>query len=119
MDEQRNSSLKDRLIEVFSKPKYFYLRWVKLKKPFVISNKLDAIRRIAESVKIPIIANGASDEINTYEDVIKFRDDCGAASVMLARAAQRNISIFRKEGFISSQPFQYHSPAVIFCKTDF
>lgn len=51
-----------------------------------------------ESVKIPVIANGASDEINCYDDVIKFRDDCGAASVMLARAVQRNVSIFRKEG---------------------
>lgn len=58
----------------------------------------DAIRRIVESVRIPVIANGASDEINCYEDAIKFRDDCGAASVMLARAAQKNISIFRKEG---------------------
>lgn len=51
-----------------------------------------------ESVRIPIIANGASDEVNSYEDAIKFRDDCGAASVMLARAAQKNISIFRQEG---------------------
>lgn len=60
----------------------------------------DAIRQIVESVRIPVIANGASNEIESFEDIEQFRNDCGAASVMIARAAQKNISIFRKEGEI-------------------
>lgn len=36
--------------------------------------------------------------------------------VTLARAAQRIISILRKEGFISSQPLQYHPPLSFFVK---
>lgn len=58
----------------------------------------DAIRRIAESVRIPVIANGGSDEIHCYEDIEKFKNECGVTSVMIARAAQKNISIFRREG---------------------
>lgn len=59
----------------------------------------DSIRKIAESVQIPIIANGGSlAEINDYCDIEKFKDDCGASGVMIARAAQENVSIFRKEG---------------------
>lgn len=60
----------------------------------------DAIRTIAESVKIPIIANGGSLDIQDFSDIMKFKEDCGAASVMVARAAQKNVSIFRKEGAI-------------------
>lgn len=60
----------------------------------------DAIRRIVESVKIPVIANGASNEIESFADIEQFRNDCGASSVMIARAAQKNVSIFRKEGEI-------------------
>lgn len=58
----------------------------------------DAIRQIAESVRIPVIANGGSNDIHSYEDIEKFRTECGATSVMIARAAQKNVSIFRKEG---------------------
>lgn len=35
---------------------------------------------------------------------------------MLARAAQRNISIFRKEGSISFQPIEYNKFATTCCK---
>lgn len=59
---------------------------------------LDAIRQIAEQLKIPVIANGGSNDIECYEDIEKFRNDCGASSVMIARGVQKNISIFRKEG---------------------
>lgn len=58
----------------------------------------DAIRQIADNLKIPVIASGGSDEIQSYEDIDKFRNDCGASSVMIARGAQKNISIFRGEG---------------------
>lgn len=36
-------------------------------------------------------------------DIIKFKEDCGAASVMVARAAQTNVSVFRKEGVLSAK----------------
>ncbi|XP_058811253.1 tRNA-dihydrouridine(20) synthase [NAD(P)+]-like isoform X2 [Topomyia yanbarensis] len=58
----------------------------------------DVIREIAKAVKIPVIANGGSQEIHKRSDILKFRDDCGAASVMIARAAQWNCSVFRDEG---------------------
>lgn len=58
----------------------------------------DTIRYIAENVKIPVIANGGSDEITCYDDIEKFKTDCGADSVMIARGALKNMSIFRKEG---------------------
>lgn len=61
---------------------------------------IDAIRRIAESVRIPVIANGGSNDIECYADIEKFKNACGSTSVMIARMAQRNVSIFRKEGLI-------------------
>lgn len=60
--------------------------------------RADAIKQIAENLKIPVIANGGSDDIQCYEDIEKFRNDCGASSVMIARGVQKNVSIFRKEG---------------------
>lgn len=36
--------------------------------------------------------------MKTHDDVLKFKEDCGASSVMVARAAQENVSILRKEG---------------------
>lgn len=63
---------------------------------FLVSS--EAIRRIADSLKIPVIANGGSDDIHCFEDIEQFRKDCGAASVMIARGVQKNVSIFRKEG---------------------
>ncbi|XP_037034446.1 tRNA-dihydrouridine(20) synthase [NAD(P)+]-like [Bradysia coprophila] len=63
----------------------------------------DAIRKIAESVRIPIIANGGSLDIKDFSDIDKFKEDCGATSVMVARAALQNVSVFRKEGTINVQ----------------
>lgn len=63
----------------------------------------EAIKRIAESVKIPVIANGGSAFMKSIEDIKKFQDECGASSVMVARAAQENVSIFRREGNIFSK----------------
>lgn len=59
---------------------------------------LEAIRKVAERLKIPVIANGGSRDIENYKDVLKFREECGTTSVMIARAAEWNVSIFRKEG---------------------
>ncbi|XP_071496815.1 tRNA-dihydrouridine(20) synthase [NAD(P)+]-like [Diadema antillarum] len=59
----------------------------------------DVIKAVAESVSIPVIANGGSlDILKTYEDIERFKELTGASSVMIAREAQWNPSIFRKEG---------------------
>jgi len=44
--------------------------------------------------------SGGSKEIEKYEDIAKFREETGCSSVMLARAAQWNCSIFRPEGLL-------------------
>ena len=59
-----------------------------------------AIRRVVESVSIPVIANGGSEDIKCYQDIDRFRRVTGASSVMLARASELNPSIFRKEGLL-------------------
>ncbi|XP_014358372.2 tRNA-dihydrouridine(20) synthase [NAD(P)+]-like [Papilio machaon] len=60
----------------------------------------DIIRFIAERISIPVIANGGSKEIEKYTDIFKFKEMTGCSSVMLARAAEWNCSIFRKEGLL-------------------
>ncbi|XP_042196337.1 tRNA-dihydrouridine(20) synthase [NAD(P)+]-like [Callorhinchus milii] len=61
----------------------------------------DVIKAIAESVSIPVIANGGSqDHIREFNDLEKFRQTTNASSVMVARAAMWNPSIFRKEGLL-------------------
>ncbi|XP_050397960.2 tRNA-dihydrouridine(20) synthase [NAD(P)+]-like isoform X1 [Patella vulgata] len=62
------------------------------------ANQNHIIKAIKQAVKIPVIANGGSKEILCYEDIAKFKEETGADSVMIARAAEWNPSIFRKEG---------------------
>ncbi|XP_059617344.1 tRNA-dihydrouridine(20) synthase [NAD(P)+]-like [Phlebotomus argentipes] len=57
----------------------------------------DVIRAVAKEISIPVIANGGSREICRHNDILKFREECGAQSVMIARAAEWNVSIFRKD----------------------
>ncbi|KAJ7408992.1 tRNA-dihydrouridine(20) synthase [NAD(P)+]-like protein [Willisornis vidua] len=60
----------------------------------------DVIKAISEAVSIPVIANGGShDFIKEYRDIETFQEATAASSVMVARAAMWNPSIFRKEGF--------------------
>lgn len=47
------------------------------------------------------IFSGGSKDIETYDDALKFRKATGAASVMIARAAQYNCSVFRPSGTLS------------------
>lgn len=61
-------------------------------------NRNYAIKAISEAISIPVIANGGSGEFQTYEEIKKFQQETGAASVMIARQAEWNCSIFRKEG---------------------
>ncbi|XP_009698368.1 PREDICTED: tRNA-dihydrouridine(20) synthase [NAD(P)+]-like isoform X2 [Cariama cristata] len=59
----------------------------------------DVIKAISEAVSVPVIANGGShDFIKEYTDIENFRKATAASSVMIARAAMWNPSIFRKEG---------------------
>lgn len=51
-------------------------------------------------LSILFICSGGSKEIEKYEDIAKFREETGCSSVMLARAAQWNCSIFRPEGLL-------------------
>ncbi|XP_025021095.1 tRNA-dihydrouridine(20) synthase [NAD(P)+]-like isoform X2 [Python bivittatus] len=59
----------------------------------------DVIKAITEAVSIPVIANGGShDFIKEYSDLRTFQEATTASSVMVARAAMWNPSVFRKEG---------------------
>uniref|UniRef100_A0A3P9K3U4 Dihydrouridine synthase 2 n=1 Tax=Oryzias latipes TaxID=8090 RepID=A0A3P9K3U4_ORYLA len=61
----------------------------------------DYIQAVARAVSVPVIANGGSlDLVKTYEDIEEFRCATGAASVMLARAAMWNASVFRSQGLL-------------------
>eukprot|EP00730_Choanoeca_flexa_P006273 TRINITY_DN12123_c1_g2_i4.p1 TRINITY_DN12123_c1_g2~~TRINITY_DN12123_c1_g2_i4.p1 ORF type:complete len:535 (+),score=140.00 TRINITY_DN12123_c1_g2_i4:145-1605(+) len=56
------------------------------------------IKAVAKELTIPVIANGGSLDFTSYADLDKFKERCGASSVMVARAAQANMSIFRQQG---------------------
>ncbi|XP_058850083.1 tRNA-dihydrouridine(20) synthase [NAD(P)+]-like [Acipenser ruthenus] len=59
----------------------------------------DVIKAVAEAVSITVIANGGSQDcIKVHSDIEAFRAATGASSVMLARAAMWNPSIFRRDG---------------------
>lgn len=59
----------------------------------------DYIQAVAQAVSIPVIANGGSlDLVKTHADIEEFRRASGASSVMLARAAMWNASVFRSQG---------------------
>uniref|UniRef100_A0A8D0DIJ2 Dihydrouridine synthase 2 n=1 Tax=Salvator merianae TaxID=96440 RepID=A0A8D0DIJ2_SALMN len=61
----------------------------------------DVIKAISEAVSIPVIANGGShDFIKEYSDIKTFQQMTAASSVMIARAAMWNPSVFRKEGLM-------------------
>ena len=57
---------------------------------------VDFIKEIARSLSIPVIANGGSKEIKEFCDLETFRKQCGTSSVMVARAAEWNCSIFKE-----------------------
>ncbi|OQV21134.1 tRNA-dihydrouridine(20) synthase [NAD(P)+]-like [Hypsibius exemplaris] len=61
-------------------------------------NRLDVIAMLAKAVDIPVIANGSSADVHSFEDMEKFLLASGASSVMIARSVQRNPSLFRREG---------------------
>ncbi|KAM4573811.1 tRNA-dihydrouridine(20) synthase [NAD(P)+]-like isoform 2-T3 [Odontesthes bonariensis] len=59
----------------------------------------DYIQAIVQAVSVPIIANGGSlDLVKTNADIEEFKQATGASSVMLARAAMWNASVFSSLG---------------------
>ncbi|KAE9555449.1 hypothetical protein FO519_001304 [Halicephalobus sp. NKZ332] len=66
-------------------------------------NRIDEIKQVVEFAKIPVIANGGSGLINSYEDILRFKQETGASSVMIARSILQRPSILRKEGVFSMQ----------------
>ncbi|KAK3085239.1 hypothetical protein FSP39_000398 [Pinctada imbricata] len=62
------------------------------------TNHDDVIKVIAQHIGIPVIANGGSGVIKQFSDIQAFRGSTGASSVMIARAAEWNPTIFRPEG---------------------
>ncbi|XP_014207131.1 tRNA-dihydrouridine(20) synthase [NAD(P)+]-like [Copidosoma floridanum] len=63
-------------------------------------NRNSMIQKIARHLEIPVIANGGSKEIEKYSDIARFKSDTGCSSVMIARAAEWNCSIFRSKGML-------------------
>ncbi|XP_018597703.1 tRNA-dihydrouridine(20) synthase [NAD(P)+]-like [Scleropages formosus] len=62
----------------------------------------DVIKAVVEAVSIPVLANGGSlDLVKSHSDIESFRSATGTSSVMLARAAMWNPSIFRPQGMLS------------------
>lgn len=45
-----------------------------------------------------VFSEYSSRDIENYKDILKFRKECGTTSVMIARAAEWNVSVFRNEG---------------------
>ena len=62
--------------------------------------RVSEIRDVCRALSIPVIANGGSQDIKRHEDIERFREQTGASSVMIARKAFTNPSIFRKEGLL-------------------
>ncbi|VVC31543.1 Hypothetical protein CINCED_3A023870 [Cinara cedri] len=86
-------------------------------------NRNHFIKAISEALDIPVIAklllirytnvlclsryvltnnnvcfSGGSKEIETFEDITKFKNITGCSSVMIARTAEKNCSIFKRDG---------------------
>ncbi|XP_014481075.1 PREDICTED: tRNA-dihydrouridine(20) synthase [NAD(P)+]-like [Dinoponera quadriceps] len=62
------------------------------------SNRNHVLKQISERLPIPMIANGGSKDIQNHSDILRFKKETGSSSVMVARAAEWNCSVFRKEG---------------------
>lgn len=60
----------------------------------------EVVKAVAEAIDIPVICNGGSKEIDRFTDIFKFKELCGASSIMIARAAEWNVTIFRPQGML-------------------
>eukprot|EP00049_Salpingoeca_infusionum_P004158 m.75279 g.75279 ORF g.75279 m.75279 type:complete len:337 (-) comp12442_c0_seq2:1003-2013(-) len=59
---------------------------------------LDRMLQAVKACPIPVIANGCGPAPKNATEAREWGESVGCSSVMLARAAQRNLSIFRPEG---------------------
>ncbi|XP_029665194.1 tRNA-dihydrouridine(20) synthase [NAD(P)+]-like [Formica exsecta] len=66
-------------------------------------NRNHVLKQISDRLSIPVIANGGSKDIQQHSDILRFKKETGCSSVMLARTAEWNCSIFRKEGLLSME----------------
>jgi len=57
----------------------------------------DRLAPVVSALSIPVCMNG---DVMKYEDIEKCKEETGCSSVMIARAAQWNPSVFRSEGFL-------------------
>ncbi|GBG27734.1 tRNA-dihydrouridine47 synthase NADP+-like [Hondaea fermentalgiana] len=55
----------------------------------------DRLRAVVDAVQVPVLANG---DVYTAKDIDTLRGDHGAKSIMIARGALGNPSVFRPEG---------------------
>ena len=55
---------------------------------------------IAKELNVPVIANGGSLDIKCFDDIGAFQRATGCSSVMIARSAQWNMSVFRRAGLL-------------------
>ncbi|EGD74073.1 tRNA-dihydrouridine synthase [Salpingoeca rosetta] len=60
--------------------------------------QLDAMTAAIGDMHIPVIANGGSLDFKNYSEAHAWMEKTGCDSLMIARAAQNNLSVFRKEG---------------------
>lgn len=63
-------------------------------------NRNDYIRAAANTLQIPIIANGDSCNIRNYENIRIFQQKTRASSVMISRSAMKNCSIFDRTNIL-------------------
>uniref|UniRef100_K3W5R3 tRNA-dihydrouridine synthase n=1 Tax=Globisporangium ultimum (strain ATCC 200006 / CBS 805.95 / DAOM BR144) TaxID=431595 RepID=K3W5R3_GLOUD len=59
----------------------------------------EALAPVVSSLSVPVLANG---DIFVRDDIDKVRETSGASSVMIARGALNNPSIFREQGLLPS-----------------
>ena len=63
--------------------------------------RYNELRDISRCFSIPIIANGGSSDIQNYKNIEEFKERTEAKSVMIARSAFTNPSIFCKNSLMS------------------
>lgn len=65
-------------------------------------NRNSYIKIASETLKIPVIANGDSSNIDCYDDLKLFQTKTNASSVMISRSAMKNCSIFDRSKRLKS-----------------
>lgn len=71
--------------------------------------RIERIKKVTEHFgnEIPIIANGGSLEIKKIDEAWDFAKKCGASSIMIARAAEWDPSIFAKTDLLIKDKIKF------------